>query len=57
VFKIDRRVKFKYYFTKEVPPRMSLLLSIPFTSLTIEEFQNNVQTCPTVPYVCFYFFM
>ena len=44
-------MKFTCCFTKEVPFWMSLLLLIPFYSFTTEEFQNNVQPCPTVPYV------
>jgi hypothetical protein len=39
---------------KEVLYWMSLLLSILFCSFTIEEFQNYVKTCPTVPYACLY---
>jgi len=42
---------------KEVPCWMSLLLSITLCSFTTEEFQNNVQPCPTLPYVCLYVFM
>jgi len=34
-------MKFIYYFTKRIVMMDVTILSVPFCSLTIEEFQNN----------------